>query len=117
MPGSPSVEELRERLAQRDVLIEALRVELAQMRVWVADGHPGSTLVPVAVPDESLRTSRSAAGTAGRIWVGPGGGENTGEVFDISPISVRVIEYQLIKRRCGVRHHHRRRCAYRSGPE
>lgn len=46
--------------------------------------------------------SRAAAGTAGRIWVGPRRWVgSTGEVFDIPPISVRVIEHQLIKRRCG----------------
>ena len=46
--------------------------------------------------------SRAAAGTAGKIWVGPRRWvESTGEVFDIPPISVRVVEHQLIKRRCG----------------
>ena len=95
MPGTPSVEELLERLAQRDVLIEALSAELGAARVRIAelearlgqssrnsskppssdglakpapkslrrrgarkpggqDGHPGSTLTPVAIPDEVI---------------------------------------------------------------
>ncbi|MDQ3274222.1 MAG: hypothetical protein M3Q39_04110 [Actinomycetota bacterium] len=37
MPGTWSVEELLEQLAQRDGLIEALQAELAQMRVRVAE--------------------------------------------------------------------------------
>ena len=37
MPGTPSVEELCERLAQRDVLIEALSAELGAARVRIAE--------------------------------------------------------------------------------
>ena len=37
MPGTPSVEELQQRLAQRETVIEALQGELAQMRVRVAE--------------------------------------------------------------------------------
>jgi hypothetical protein len=37
VPGTPSVEELCERLAQRDGLIDALRVELGAARVRIAE--------------------------------------------------------------------------------
>ncbi len=37
MPGTPSVEELCERLAQRNVLIEALSAELGAARVRIAE--------------------------------------------------------------------------------
>ena len=50
----------------------------------------------------SSRTNRSVAGAVGTIWAGRRRwAETTGEVFDIPPISVRVSEHQLIKRRCG----------------
>lgn len=95
VPETPSVGELCERLAQRDVLIEALSAELGAARARIAelearlgqssrnsskpassgglakpapkslrrrgvrkpggqDGHPGSTLAPVAIPDEVI---------------------------------------------------------------
>ncbi len=139
----PSVEELCERLAQRDELIEALQGELARMRVRVAelearlgqtsrnsskppssdglakpapkslrkrgarkpggqDGHPGSTLAPVAVPDEVITHEPGCCRGCGcDLAEAPEVSREHRQVFDIPPITVRVIEHQLIKRRCG----------------
>ncbi|MCA1696172.1 MAG: IS66 family transposase [Actinobacteria bacterium] len=143
MPGTPSVKELLERLAQRDELIEALSAELGHARVRIAelearlgqtsknsskppssdglakpspkslrrrgarkpggqDGHPGSTLAPVAVPDEVIAHEPGCCRGCGHDLSGaPEVGREHRQVFDIPPISVRVIEHQLIKRRCG----------------
>jgi len=64
-------------------------------------GHPGSTLAPVAVPDEVIEHEPGCCRGCGE---GLGGAVEVGrerrQVFDISPISVRVIEHQLVKRRC-----------------
>jgi transposase len=143
VPGTLSVEELCERLAQRDELIEALQGELARMRVRVAelearlgqtsrnsskppssdglakpaskslrkrkarkpggqDGHPGSTLASVAVPNEVIAHEPSCCRRCGHDLAGaPEVSREHRQVFDIPPIKVRVIEHQLIKRRCG----------------
>jgi transposase len=65
------------------------------------DGHPGSTLVPVAVPDEVIAHEPGCCRGCGQ---GLGGAVEVGrecrQVFDIPPISVRVTEHQLVKRRC-----------------
>jgi transposase len=143
VPGTPSVEELLERLAQRDELIESLSAELGHARVRIAelearlgqtsknsskppssdglakpapkslrrrggrkpggqDGHPGATLAPVAVPDEVIAHEPDCCRGCGHDLSGaPEVGREHRQVFDIPPISVRVIEHQLIKRRCG----------------
>ncbi|MCA1674122.1 MAG: DUF6444 domain-containing protein, partial [Actinobacteria bacterium] len=143
VPGTPSVEELCERLAQRDVLIEALSAELGAARVRIAelearlgqssrnsskppssdglakpapkslrrrggrkpggqDGHPGSTLAPVAVPDEIIAHEPGCCrGCGDGLGGAPEVGREHRQVFDIPPISVRVSEHQLIRRRCG----------------
>jgi transposase len=143
VPGTRSVEELLERLAQRDVLIEALSAELGAARVRIAelearlgqssrnsskppssdglakpapkslrkrgarkpggqDGHPGSTLVPVALPDEVIAHEPGCCrGCGDDLGGAPEVGREHRQVFDIPPISVRVLEHQLIKRRCG----------------
>ncbi len=143
MPGTPSVEELCERLAQRDVLIEALSAELGAARVRIAelearlgqtsknsskppssdglakpapkslrrrggrkpggqDGHPGSTLAPVTTPDEVVvHEPDCCRGCGDDLGGAPEVGREHRQVFDIPPISVRVSEHQLIKRRCG----------------
>ncbi len=143
MPGTPSVEELCERLAQRDVLIEALSAELGAARVRIAelearlgqtsknsskppssdglakpapkslrrrgarkpggqDGHPGSTLAPVETPDEVITHEPVCCrGCGDDLGGAPEVGRDHRQVFDIPPISVRVSEHQLIKRRCG----------------
>ncbi len=143
VPGTPSVEELQQRLAQRETVIEVLQAELAQMRVRVAelearlgqtsrnsskppssdglakpaprslrkrgvrkaggqDGHPGSTLAPVASPDEVVAHEPGCCrgcgqGLDGALEVG----RERRQVFDIPPINVRVVEHQLVRRRCG----------------
>jgi transposase len=141
--GTPLVEELCERLGQRDELIEALRGEVVRMGVQVAelearlgltsrnsskppssdglakpapkslrkrgarkpggqDGHPGSTLAPVAVPDEVIEHEPGCCRGCGHDLGGaPEVSREHRQVFDIPPIRVRVIEHQLIKRRCG----------------
>jgi transposase len=140
--GTPSVEGLYERLAQRDELIEALQGELARMRVRVAElearlgqtsknsskppssdglaqpapkslrkrsgrksggqaGHPGLTLAPVAVPDEVIAHEPGCCRGCGDDLSGaPEVGREHRQVFDIPPTSVRVVEHQLVKRRC-----------------
>ena len=142
VPGTPSVEELLERLAQRDVLIEALSAELGAARVRIAelearlgqssrnsskppssdglakpapkslrrrgarkpggqDGHPGSTLTPVAIPDEVITHEPDwCRGCGDGLGGTPEVGREHRQVFDIPPISVRVTEHQLIARRC-----------------
>ena len=142
MPGTPSVEELCERLAQRDELIAALSAELGAARVRIAelearlgqtsknsskppssdgldkpapkslrrrgvrkpggqDGHRGSTLAPVATPDEVITQEPVCCRGCGD---GLGGAAEVGrehrQVFDIPPMRVRVSEHQLVKRRC-----------------
>lgn len=64
-------------------------------------GHPGSTLAPVAVPDEVIAHEPGCwrgcgQGLSGAVEVG----REHRQVFDIPPISVRVSEHQLIARRC-----------------
>ncbi len=65
-------------------------------------GHPGSRLEQVSAPDEVLRHEPVACGGCGSSL---GGAEQVGvrrrQVFDIPPIAVRVVEHQLVERRCG----------------
>lgn len=65
-------------------------------------GHAGSRLEQVSAPDEVRRHEPRACAGCGS---GLGGAEQVGlrrrQVFDIPPIAVRVIEHQLIERRCG----------------
>lgn len=65
-------------------------------------GHPGSRLEQVSAPDEvrrhepvACRSCRGDLGGATEVGV------RRRQVFDIPPIAVRVIEHQLIERRCG----------------
>jgi transposase len=64
-------------------------------------GHPGSTLAPVAVPDEVITHEpgccrHCARGLGGAVEVG----REHRQVFDLPPMRVRVTEHQLITRRC-----------------
>lgn len=65
------------------------------------DGHPGSTLAPVAVPNEVIPHEPGCCRGCGLDLSGaPEVGREHRQVFDIPPISVRVTEHQMIKRRC-----------------
>ena len=64
-------------------------------------GHPGSTLAPVAVPDEVVRHDpRSCRGCGQSLAGAPQLGVEQRQEFDIPPIVVRVREHQLIEWRC-----------------
>jgi transposase len=64
-------------------------------------GHPGSTLAPVAVPDEVVVHEPGVCRGCGSDLAGaPQVGVTRRQEFDIPPISVRVKEHQLIERRC-----------------
>ncbi len=64
-------------------------------------GHPGSRLEQVAVPDEVIRHEPTVCARCGK---GLGGAVEVGatvrQVFDLPPITVRVLEHRLIRRRC-----------------
>lgn len=65
-------------------------------------GHPGAQLAQVATPNETVRHEPAACrGCGGDL----GGAEEVGarrrQVFDLPPVAVRVVEHQLIERRCG----------------
>jgi transposase len=65
-------------------------------------GHPGRTLERVEAPDEVRRHEPAACGGCGGDL---SGAAQTGvvrrQVFDIPAMPVRVVEHQLIERRCG----------------
>src|SRR5918997_324177 len=64
-------------------------------------GHPGSTLTPVAIPDEVITHEPDwCRGCGDGLGGTPEVGREHRQVFDIPPISVRVTEHQLIARRC-----------------
>jgi transposase len=64
-------------------------------------GHPGAQLAQVSAPDETVRHEPAGCGGCGG---GLGGAEEVGaqrrQVFDLPPVAVRVVEHQLIQRRC-----------------
>jgi len=65
-------------------------------------GHPGRTLERVEVPDEVRRHEPVACEGCGADLVGAAQtGMMRRQVFDIPPVRVRVVEHQLIERRCG----------------
>lgn len=65
-------------------------------------GHPGSRLEQVNAPDEVLRHEPRACGGCGSSLHGAAQvGVRRRQVFDIPPIEVKVIEHQLVERRCG----------------
>lgn len=64
-------------------------------------GHPGSTLAQVTDPDETLRHEPGSCGGCGdELTDAPQVGMERRQVFDLPPMRVRVIEHQLITRRC-----------------
>jgi transposase len=65
-------------------------------------GHRGSTLAMVEKPDETLRHEPGPCGGCGADLAGtPLVGVQRRQVFDLPPMTVRVIEHQLVARRCG----------------
>jgi len=66
-------------------------------------GHPGRTLEQVETPDEVRRHEPAACGGCGGDLGGAGSaqaGVVRRQVFDIPQTPVRVVEHQLIQRRC-----------------
>jgi transposase len=64
-------------------------------------GHPGSTLAPVAVPDEVVAHEPGCCRGCGDDLGGAVEmGRERRQVFDIPPMRVWVIEHQLVRRRC-----------------
>jgi transposase len=65
-------------------------------------GHRGQTLCQVTVPDRRRRhVPRRCRGCGGGLAGAPEVGLERRQVFDIPAIRVRVIEHQMVKRRCG----------------
>ena len=65
-------------------------------------GHPGSTLALVADPNERKRHEPGpCTGCGADLSDAPEVGMERRQVFDLPPLQVRVIEHQLIARRCG----------------
>ena len=65
-------------------------------------GHPGSRLEQVSAPNEVLRHEPRACGGCGSGLAGAVAvGVRRRQVFDIPPIEVKVVEHQLVERRCG----------------
>jgi transposase len=65
-------------------------------------GHPGSTLALVDDPNERQRHEPGpCTGCGASLVEAPEVGMERRQVFDLPPMTVRVIEHQLIARRCG----------------
>jgi transposase len=65
-------------------------------------GHPGSTLELVGDPDEVRRHEPGPCGGCGAsLDTAAQVGAEHRQVFDLPPVTVRVIEHQMITRRCG----------------
>lgn len=64
-------------------------------------GHPGSTLALVADPHERERHEPGpCTGCGANLVDAPEVGVERRQVFDLPPMTVRVVEHQLIARRC-----------------
>jgi transposase len=65
-------------------------------------GHPGSTLTLVADPNERRRHEPGpCTGCGADLTDAAEVGVERRQVFDLPPLRVRVVEHQLISRRCG----------------
>lgn len=65
-------------------------------------GHPGFRLEQVADPDERVRHEPGAcSGCGAGLCDAPEVGGQCRQVFDLPPLSIRVIEHELVARRCG----------------
>lgn len=64
-------------------------------------GHRGSTLEQVAHPEEVVRHEPGAcSGCGADLASAPEAGTLRRQVFDIPPIALRVVEHQIVSRRC-----------------
>jgi transposase len=120
----PSYEELAALVAVQAERIAQLQAEVAELRRQLGQNsrnsskppssdspfakpapkslHPGSTLAQVADPDETLRHEPGRCGECGAdLAQAPEVGVERRQVFDLPSLRVRVIEHQLITRRCG----------------
>lgn len=69
-------------------------------------GHSGSTLTPIAIPDEVIRHEpRACAGCGAGLADAAEVGVTRRQVFDLPEIAVRVTEHQLVARHCGCGFH------------
>lgn len=65
-------------------------------------GHSGSTLEMVTNPDKIRRHEpKRCRGCGSGLRDAPEAGVERRQVFDVPPINIRVVEHQLVKRRCG----------------
>jgi len=65
------------------------------------DGHPGSTLAKVAVPDVvQIHEPACCRDCGDDLALAPEVGREHRQVFDLPPINLWVTEHQLVKRRC-----------------
>lgn len=65
-------------------------------------GHRGQTLERVEDPDEVRRHEPGSCGGCGADLAGAAcTGVERRQVFDLPPVRVRVVEHQLVERRCG----------------
>lgn len=65
-------------------------------------GHQGRTLERVEAPDEVRRHEPGGCAGCGRdLREAPCTGVERRQVFDLPPVAVRVVEHQLVQRRCG----------------
>jgi transposase len=66
------------------------------------EGHKGTTLMQVALPDREIRHEPGACRACGAGLAGqPVTGVERRQVFDLPPVRVEVTEHQLIERECG----------------
>jgi transposase len=64
-------------------------------------GHPGTTLAQVEDPAQTIRHEPTTClGCGGDLAGAPQEGIARAQVFDIPPISIQVVEHQMISRRC-----------------
>ncbi len=65
------------------------------------DGHKGTTLMQVALPDREIRHEPGACRECGADLAGrPVTGVERRQVFDLPPMRIEVTEHQLIEREC-----------------
>jgi transposase len=69
------------------------------------EGHVGTTLAQVAMPDQQVRHEPGCCEGCGAVLSGrPVTGVERRQVFDLPPMKVTVTEHQLIERECACGH-------------